>query len=33
MLITPSFDELIKVNHQVRIIYEVLNKIDIQPMV
>jgi len=32
MLLPPSLDELIAVNHPVRVVDEVLNKIDIQPL-
>ncbi|TAE13585.1 MAG: IS1182 family transposase [Bacteroidetes bacterium] len=33
MLLPPSLDELIGVNHPVRVVNEVLNKIDIQPLI
>jgi transposase len=33
MLLPPSLDELIAVNHPVRVVDEVLSKIDIQPLV
>jgi len=33
MLLPPSLDELIAANHPVRVINEVLNKIDIEPLV
>ena len=33
MLLPPSLDELIAINHPVRVVDEVLSKIDIQPLV
>ena len=33
MLLPPSLDELIPINHPVRIVDEVLSKIDIQPLI
>jgi hypothetical protein len=32
-MLPPSLDELITVTHRVRIVNEVLNKIDIQPLI
>ncbi|MBK7883125.1 MAG: hypothetical protein IPJ81_04460 [Chitinophagaceae bacterium] len=32
MLLPPSLEELIAVNHAVRVVDEVLSKIDIQPL-